>query len=246
MIAATGTGALIDTDGTFNQGLGKTTTAKTSEPVILIRSTLNYTDKGASKIALRGGSSSLTGTINKGQTLTIASTCSEHTQVSSAAFVNNGTINLTNAETCPNNVTLKLAGATLQNKGTINVLFPHGGIRSIEGSLINEKSLAIANGAGQALGLTGSYTATSKATSTFTIAGNSNYAKLAAGGAVTIGGKLVLKQVKFTAKAGETFAIIAGASRTGEFALVKGNEIKKTPLHYIPVYTATGVTLKVE
>ena len=81
---------------------------------------------------------------------------------------------------------------------------------SIEGSLINEKTLTIASGAGQVLGLTGSYTATSKATTTFTIAGSANFAKISAGAAVTIGGKLSLKQVKFTAKAGETFVIIGG------------------------------------
>ena len=40
-ITATGTGALVETTGTFNEGLGKTSTAKTSEPVILDRVALH-------------------------------------------------------------------------------------------------------------------------------------------------------------------------------------------------------------
>nr|MBA3808098.1 hypothetical protein [Solirubrobacterales bacterium] len=246
MIAATGTGSLVQTEGTFNQGLGKTTTTKTAEPVILDRVALHYSDKGASKIAQRGAST-LSGTINKGQTLSIQSSCSEHAVDNAAgSFLNSGTINLTNAETCPNNVTLNLTGGTLENKGTINVLYPHGGIRAIEGSLINVKTLSIANDPSQALKVTGTYSQGAVASLKLTIAGTTNFSRLAVTGAVTIGGKLSLKQLKFTGKAAESFGIVSGASRTGEFSGVTGNAIKGGLLHYLPHYTATGVNLVVE
>ncbi len=246
IIAATGTGALVQTEGAFDQGLGKTTTTKTSEPVILDRVALHYTDKGASKLALRGASS-LSGTINKGQTLSLQSNCSEHAVVSAAgSFLNSGTINFTNIESCANNVTLGLAGGSLENKGTLNVLFPHGGSRTIEGGLANEKTLAIGNEATQALKVTGSYSQGAKATLKMTIAGAANFSRLAASGAVALAGKLTLKQVKFSGKAAESFAIVSGSSRTGEFASVTGNAIKGGALHYQPHYTPTGVNLVVE
>jgi hypothetical protein len=246
MIAATGTGVLVEVGGTFNQGLGKTTTAKTSEPVILSGVALHYTDKGASRLSLRGASS-LSGTVNKGQTLSLQSTCSLHAEVTAAGgFLNSGTINLTNAETCPNNVRLNLAGGTLENKGTINALYPHGGSRTIEGSLVNEKTLLIGNDPSQSLKVTGSYSQGAKATLKLTIAGTSNYSRLAVGGSVAISGKLALKQLKFVGKAAETFAIVGGASRTGEFSSITGNAIKGGSLHYVAHYTPTGANLVVE
>ena len=246
MIAATGTGALTQTEGTFNQGLGKTTTSKTSEPVILDRVALHYLDKGVSKIAQRG-TSTLSGTISPKVTLSIQSTCSEHAvDTAAGSFLNSGTINLTNVETCPNNVTLALSGGTLENKGTINVLFPHGGVRTIEGGLTNEKTLSIANEASQALKVTGSYSQGAKATLKLTIAGTSNFSRLAAGGSVALAGKLSLKQLKFTGKAGESFGVITGASRSGEFASVTGNAIKGGTLHYVPHYGPAAVSLVVE
>ena len=244
MIAATGTGTLFEVEGTFNEGLGKTTTAKTSEPVILDRVALHYTNKGASKIAQRGAST-LSGEVGKGQTLSIESGCSEHAEDTAAgSFVNSGTIYLTNGETCGNNATLRLAGGTLDNKGKLEVLFPHGGARTIEGSLTNEKTLTLANG--QALKVTGNFSEGTKATTKVTIAGTSNFGSLSASGSVAVAGKLALKQFKFTAKAGESFTIVSGASRTGEFSSVTGNAIAKTTLHYLPHYTATGVSLLVE
>ena len=244
-ITVTGTGALDQTEGTFNEGLGKTSTAKTSEPVVLDRVALHYTDKGASKIAQRGAST-LSGTINKGQTLVIESTNSEHAEDTAAgSFTNSGAIHLTNAETSANNVTLKLGGGTLTNKGTVEVLFPKGGTRTIEGSLNNEKTLTIANNSNP-LKVTGTFAEGAKATLKLTIAGATNFGRVVATGAVTVNGTLALKQSKFTAKSGETFAILTGASRTGEFTSVTGNAVKGGVLHYIPHYTATGVNLIVE
>jgi hypothetical protein len=245
-ITTTGTGALVQSNGTFNEGLGKTTTAKSSEPVILDDATLNYTNKGASKIAVRGVIN-LTGAVNKGQTLEVESNNSQNTEVTSGGFVNSGTILLTNAETAGNGVRLKLGGATLDNKGKLEVLYPNGGTRTIEGSLINEKTLTLANGKGNPLQIDGEFTQTSKGTTTITIEGASTkFGRLAATEAVSIEGKLSLKQKKFTATAGEMFGIVSGASRTGEFSAVKGNAVKGGSLHYIPHYTATAVNLIVE
>jgi hypothetical protein len=245
-ITTTGTGALVQTTGTLNEGLGKTTTAKTSQPVILDDATLNYTNKGASKIALRGASK-LTGAVNKGQTLDIESDNGQNAEVTSGGFVNSGTIVLTNVETSGNNVRLELGGATLENKGKLEALYPDGGTRTIEGSVVNEKTLTLANGKGNPLQVDGKFTQTSKGTMTITIEGASTkFGRLSATEAVSIAGKLSLKQKKFTAKAGETFGIVSGSSRTGEFASVKGNAVKGGSLHYIPHYTATAVNLIVE
>ena len=236
---------LEQTRGTFNEGLGKTTTAKTSEPVLLDQVALHYTNKGASKLAQRGAST-LSGPISKGQTLVIESDNGEHAEDTAAgSFTNSGTLIFTNAETNPNNVTLKLAGGTLENKGKFEVLFPKGGTRTIEGSLVNEKTLTVANNANP-LHVTGKFSQGSKATMKLTIGGSSSFGHLSVGEAVAVAGKLSLKQSKFTAKANETFAIVAGSSRTGEFSSVTGNAVKGGSLHYIPHYTATGVNLIVE
>jgi hypothetical protein len=246
-IVVSGSGALVQTEGTFDEGAGKTTiTPKTAEPVILDRVALHYAEKGgASKIA-QEGAGTLGGNVGKGQTLVIESTCSEHAEDTSGALEDLGKIVLTNAGTCGNNVTLKLGGATLTNKGTLEVLWPHGGAREVQGSIVSEKTVTIANEASRSLVLSGAYTQTAKGQLKDTIAGATNFGRLSVGGAVAVGGKLALKQSKFTGKSGETFAIIGGASRTGEFATVTGNLIKNTTLHYIPHYTPTGVNLVVE
>ena len=202
--------------------------------------------RAASKIAQRGAGT-LSGAINKGQTLSIQSDCSEHAEddrrrTSSTAEPSTSPTPKPVPTTSPSSS----GGATLENKGTINVLFPHGGQRTIEGNLVNEKTLSIANETSQALKITGSYSQGAKSTLKLTIAGSSNFSRLAASGTLTLGGKLSLKQLKFTGKAGESFAILSGASRSGEFASVTGNAIKGGSLHYVPHYTPTGVSLLVE
>src|SRR5207302_3749234 len=126
------------------------------------------------------------------------------------ALLNSGTIVLTNAGGCANNATLNLGGATLENKGTIEALWPHGGSRTIEGSVVNEKTMTIANQASQPLTVTGGYTQGAKGQLKDTIAGATNFGRLAVAGAVALAGKLALKQKGFTGKSGETFAIITG------------------------------------
>jgi fibronectin-binding autotransporter adhesin len=240
-IAGSGSGALVQSGGTFNEGLGKTTGG---EPVILNELALNYSDKGASTIALRG-TSTLSGAINTPQTLSIQSTCSAHAVTSAAGFVSSGTINLTNGDGCGNNATLNLAGGTLENKGTINAEHPTGGNRTIEGSLKNEKTLSLS--AGATLKVTGIFTQGHKATLKTAIAGTTSFGALAVSGAATLDGTLALAQSKtFFGKAGNSFAILSSSARTGSFAKAKSLAIKKAVgLYYKPTYSPTGVTLLV-
>jgi fibronectin-binding autotransporter adhesin len=241
-IAGAGTGALVQTGGTFNEGLGKTTGA---EPVILDDLALHYTNKGASTIALRG-TSTLSGTINAGQVISLQSSITEHAVVTAAgSFVNSGTLDLTNGDGAGNNVTLNLAGGTLENKGTLNSQSPHGGARTIEGSLKSEKTVSLS--AGETLKVTGTYTQGKKGTLKATIASATSFGVLSATGVSTIAGNLGLTQTKpFLGKAGQAFAILTSSARTGTFAKETGASIAKTVgLYYKPTYPPTGVTLVV-
>jgi fibronectin-binding autotransporter adhesin len=243
-----GSTAVVVNGGTFDQGLGKTPTSKTTEPVIVDNGTLSYTGKGASRISIHG-TSSLTGEVAKGQTLLIQSTNSQNATVTAGnVLVDSGTIELTNFETSANDVVLRLGSegtGTLENKGKLEILFPEGGTRTIEGNLVNDKTLTLANGT-QPLSVQGAFTLGTKASVKTTIAGSGNYGRVSATGAVTLAGKLTLKQLKFTGKAGESFAAFAGTSRTGEFASIKGTAIKGGSLSYTPHYTATALDLVVE
>jgi filamentous hemagglutinin len=240
-IAAAGTGVLSELNGTFKEGGGASTG---SQPIVVDDATLSYTGNGSSAIALRGADT-LNGPINAGQALTIQSTCSENASVAAAAFVNAGTITLTNGDGCGDNVTLNLGGATLENKGTISAEEPHGGARTIEGSILSEHTVAL--GAGATLKVTGSYTQKGKK-SIFktTIASGSAFGALSASGAASITGELLIVQVKpFTPTEGEKFGILGTSSLTGTFTKVKGNKIKKAKVKtYVPVYSATAVTLE--
>jgi hypothetical protein len=240
-IAGTGTGALVQTGGTLNQNLGKTTG---SEPVVLDDATLQYTGTGASTIALRGPST-LSGTVNKGQTLSIQSSCSENATTTTGSFVNSGTLDLTNGDGCGNSATLNLGGGTLENKGIVNAEEPHGGSRTIEGGLKNEKTLSLS--AGATLKVTGAYVQGKKATLKTAIASASSFGALAVTGSSTIEGALSIAAAKtFFGKAGESFVILSSSSRSGTFAKEQGAAIKKAiGLYYKPTYSAGGVTLVV-
>jgi len=239
-IVGVGTGALVQTGGTFEQGAGKTTG---TQPAVLDDLTLKYTGKGASKLALRG-SSSLSGTINKGQTLSLQSTGGENAAISAASFLSSGTIVLTNGDGAGNSVTLNLAGGTLENKGKLEVERANGGSRTIEGAIKNEKTLFL--GAGATLKLTGNYSQGKKATLEVAINSASSFGSMSVGGTASLEGALTLKQSKtFKPASGEKFAIITAGTRTGTFAKVNKATIAKTTLKYEPSYSPTGVTLVV-
>jgi hypothetical protein len=243
VIASAGTGALVQTTGTFNQGLGTTTG---NVPVILDDLTLNYVEHGSGRLGLRGAST-LSGTIRSGETLVLESTCSEHAIVSTAgSFENKGTLELTNGDGCGNNAILNLKGGTLTNtsSGALNIDNPHGGVREIEGNLVNNAPLGIA--AGATLQVTGSYTQSSVGRLKTFIASASSYGVLSVTGAATIAGTLVLRPaVSFKGSLGQTYPILTSASLTGTFTAVSEDQIKYTGIYYKPTYSTTGVTLLV-
>ena len=244
IIEATGSGVLSQSSGTFDEGVAATSGI---EPVVLNNAALHYTGTGASSIAVRGEGTTLTGNVGVGQTLVAQSTCGSHAKVTGASFTNSGTIELMNADTCANNVTLNLAGGTLANKGTFDVEGPIGGTRTLEGSLVSEATVAL--GAGVTLKVTGSFTELGKhAIFKTTIAGASSFGALAATGTATITRELLLVQVKpFVPTKGEIFGILSSSGLSGTFTKVKGNKIKKAPVKkYVPIYSGTGVTLEAQ
>lgn len=243
-VTAAGTGVLVQTGGSWVQGGGKTAG---TQPVVIDDGALEYTGKGTGLIALRG-TSALAGTINAGQVLSLQSTCGENNNTTAASFTSSGTIVLTNGDGCGNNVALKLGGGSLENKGTLEAQALHGGTRTIEGSVTNEKTVYVLSGA--TLHLTGAFTQGKKGTLKIAVASASSYGSLTAAGAVSIAGKLQLAQAKgFFASEGQVYNVLSGVSLTGTFpketsGLVK---VKKAPpgLYYRPVYSPTAVTLKV-
>jgi fibronectin-binding autotransporter adhesin len=242
LIAATGTGALVQTGGTFNQGLGAATGG---EPIVLDDLTLNYTEHGSGSIALRGASTLGPGNIKVGEVLSIQSTCSEHAVVTAgASFTNNGTIELTNADGCANNATLNLKEATLTNTGTIEVDNPHGGVRAVDGDLTNSGIVMLA--AGETLQVAGNYAQTALAKLKTVIAGASDFGALSVSGSVTLAGKLNLIQSPlFKGSLAQKFPIVSSTSLTGAFALESEGKLDSSGLYYEPTYAPTGVTLVV-
>jgi Bacterial Ig-like domain (group 3)/PKD domain len=232
---------LLEPGSAFTQGAG---TASGTLPVIIRDGALKYTGSGASTIAQYGEGSTLSGTISSGQTLSIQSTCSEHTKTTaSASFTNNGTIVLTNSSTCGNNASLSLTGGTLTNKGTISAEEPQGGIRAIEGNLVNERTVLL--GAGANLKVTGTYTQQEDGTLLTQIGGTSDFGALSVSESAAIAGTLFVHQVNsFKGEKGQKFAILSAASRSGKFAHTSGATIAPD-LYYFAVNTATGTNLEV-
>jgi fibronectin-binding autotransporter adhesin len=249
-ITAAGSGQLLETGGTFNQGAGK---AVGIQPVVIEDGALDYTGTGAGTIALRG-TSTATGALvkgavsfpNTGQTLSLQSTCVKHATVTTGPFTNLGAIVMTSGDGCGNNVTVSLGAGTLTNKGTVKAETPHGGARTIEAALVNEKTVTVLAGAN--LKVQGTYTQSKKGTYATGVAGPSSSGLLSASGAASIAGSLSVLQAKgFLASEGQTFGVLSSSALTGTFSKLKGNKVAKSkpPLKYNPVYSGTGVTLKV-
>jgi hypothetical protein len=242
LIDATGSGVLFETGGTFEQGLGAATG---SEPVILDDATLTYIDHGSGPIALRGASTLGGGNIKVGETLRLESTCSENATITTATgFTNNGTLEFTNGDGCSDSVTLNLKGGTLTNTSTIDIDNPHGGVRAIQGNLVNEQFLVLA--AGETLQVSGNYTQTSLGKLKTSIASTSSFGALSATGSAAIGGKLILHEIApFTGELGQKFAIVTSSSLTGAFAAESEGRLNTSGLYYEPTYSSTGATLLV-
>ncbi|MGH2853218.1 MAG: beta strand repeat-containing protein [Solirubrobacteraceae bacterium] len=243
-IFAPGSAAVFLSGGAFTQSSGGKTIG--TEPVIVDDGALKYTstfvEPSSGPIALRGAST-LSGKVRNGNALLIESTCGEHAVVTAAgSFENFGKIELTNGDGCGNNATLNLSGGTLTNGGRIIVANPHGGVREIEGNLINKLTVSVA--AGETLQVSGSYTQESAGKLKTFIAGASDFGKLSVGGTATLAGSLAVHQtLPFRATLGQTFAIVSAASLSGTFATETEDQLNSTGLYYKPTYSATGVTL---
>jgi hypothetical protein len=177
------------------------------------------------------------------QTLLLAGTCSQSAELTTSTGISNGsngTITMTNGDSCANNVTLT---GPVSNAGMLNVEDPQGGTRSINGNLTNTHRVSLA--AGASLHVTGNFTQTHTGWIRDLIAGTSNFGSLSVSGATTLEGALVLFQTApFRASLGESFAIIDSTSPTGAFVDESGDQIG-SGLYYKPTYSTTGVTLLV-
>jgi hypothetical protein len=239
-IFSAGNGDLLQTGGTFTESAG---TISGAEAVILDDSVLDYSGEhhGAGRIVLRG-TNTLNGDLRSGELLAITSTCSEPAVVNAAgSFFNAGEIEMTNGDSCANNATLNLKGGTLTNDRTLKIANPHGGLREIEGDLINKQAVVVA--AGETLHVSGAFTQNPGGRIESSLA-ESGFGAVSVAGAATIAGKLALHLVApFKASPGQEFAILSDASLSGTFEKETENQINSTGLYYEPAYSSTGVTL---
>lgn len=202
-ITGTGSGALVQSGATFTEGAGKTSGSK---PVILEDLALVYAGSGEGPIALRG-SSSLSGSLSAGQSLSIESTCAKNAAVSVAAsLTNGGSIALRNADGCANNTALNIeAGATLTNDGSLATEHTAGGSRTITGNVSNGGTLTIATNTsygGSGATLLNRATISLAEGVTLSVTGPANVANEA--GTITGPGSLVQSGGTFTENAGKT------------------------------------------
>jgi hypothetical protein len=164
-IATTGSGQLVESQGSYTQGAGTTT----GNPVTVVAGALAYTGAGASSIDSLGAGS-LSGNIASGQALTIAGdpTYATGERTVSASFSNAGTITLTDdgagsgfawlngsgSDLLTNTGTLRSAAGTTARDLYTSVL-NHGAV-AVDSTLTmggggttftNQGSVAIADGA---------------------------------------------------------------------------------------------------
>jgi hypothetical protein len=244
VFAPTG-GALVQTGGTFTEGPGRTTGPL---PVILDNVALVYNttspEPGSGHVALRG-TSTVSGRLRTGNTLVLQSTCNQHASITTAgSFESFGTLEMTNGDSCGNNVTLDLKGGagTLTSAGTLDVDNPHGGQRVIDGNVVSKSVLQVA--AGSRLQISGTYTQTSNGRLRTLIASSSEYGAVSVSGAASIAGFVAIRPIApFKATLGQSFAILSAASLSGTFAKELGEPQIKPGLYYKPTYSATGVSL---
>lgn len=243
-VANSGTivGDFSQVGGTFTERAGAT------YGVLLDDATLVYAgtrpEHGTGAIGLRGASI-VSGPVRTEQSLVIESTCSENAVATAAAsFYSAGTIVLTNGDGCANNATLNMKDGTLTNTGTLSVVNSHGGMRVIQGNLVNDSKLSLA--AGETLQVSGNFTQGSAGRLTTSIASASSFGAVSVTGSATLAGTLALLPVPpFVGSLGQTFAIVGSSSLTGKFATETEGQIDPSGLYYEPTYSAAGATLLV-
>jgi hypothetical protein len=239
-----GTGSvLINGNATYTQGAG-TVGGTAANPVTVDDGHIAYTGAGAGKV-LALGADGLIGNISAGQTLTIEDTCGEATAVYSGAFTNNGTVVLSDGDTCAYSASLVLSGAQLTNNGTLQVATAAGGTRDVQGTVVNSGTVSIE--AGTALSVTVSYTQKGALSALrISVTDASTYGVLQVSGTAGLaGGVQVTGDPGFANSHGvELDVLTSGAATTGAFAKVSGGVVGGG-WYYRPSTTANGAALTV-
>ena len=244
-IFAPGSALFYQVGGTFTEASGKTSG---TVPVVLDDGSLKYestsAEPGSGPIGLRG-SSTVSGRVRTGNTLILQSTCSEHAVITDASSLESfGLIEMTNGDGCGNNVTLTLkeGTGTLTNGGTLSILEPHGGTRTIAGNLVNKATVSLA--AAAHLQVNGTYTQTSAGQLRSFIGSASEFGSMTVSGAATIAGLASPRKVgTFKPTLGQEFAILKAASLSGTFSGEAGEPQIEPGLYYQPAYSATTASL---
>jgi hypothetical protein len=243
-IAETGSGSVSQIGGSWTQTSGAVTG---SSPVQLQAVALHLSGTGAAAFLLTSAGT-LSGNVASSQSLTVTGSCSTGSglETASGSFTSSGAIHLVGTG-CGTSAGIQVgpaANGTLTSKGTLTVDAGNGGGRALYGSLSNQKTLTL--DAGTDLRIQGAFEQTAKGTLQTSIAGTSSVGQLHATGAATLAGALSLVTVPpFTPAPGQTFPVVAAASRSGQMTKVVKAPIGKAGLYYRPVYDATSLTLAV-
>jgi fibronectin-binding autotransporter adhesin len=244
-IFAPGSALFYQVGGTFTELSGKTSG---TVPVVIDDGALKYestsAEPGSGPIALRGAST-VSGRVRTGNTLILQSTCSENATITDASSLESfGLIEMTNGDGCGNSATLTLkeGAGTLTNGGTLSILEPHGGSRTIVGGLVNKATVSLA--AAAHLQVNGTYTQTSAGQLRSFIGGASEFGSMTVSGAATIAGLASPRKVgTFKPTLGQAFAILNAASLSGSFSGEAGEPQIEPGLYYQPAYSATSASL---
>jgi hypothetical protein len=244
-IFAPGSALFYQVGGTFTEASGKTSG---TVPVILDDASLKYestsAEPGSGPIAMRGAST-VSGRVRTGNTLILQSTCSENASITDASSLESfGLIEMTNGDGCGDDVTLTLKEGigTLTNGGTLSILEPHGGSRTIAGNLVNKATVSLA--AAAHLQVNGAYTQTSAGQLRSFIGSASEFGSMTVSGVATIAGLASPRKVgTFKPTLGQSFAILNAASLSGTFSGEAGEPQIEPGLYYQPAYSATTASL---
>jgi hypothetical protein len=239
LIVPNNTGLVLVQGATFNQGAGS---GNGTKPVVVDDGTLNDTSNGAIGIGIRG-TSTLTGSIAAGQTLSVESTCAENASVTAPqSFVMGGTLNFTNADSCPNNSTLTLTTGTVTNRGTVATVAGAGGTRLLQGSLSNQGTVLVDVGSPLQIGRT--FSQTSAGTLKTNLASATSYGVLNVTGSATLAGAVAPVLIGgYLPTAGTNFPILTASSVSGTFATETHGNVNTKGLYLLPTYSGTGVSL---
>ncbi len=220
-VTDSGTGALLLTSGTFNQGVGSAGT------VFLDSSALNLLGAGAGRFAFEG-SDSLSGNVSAAQSVVIESLgCFGGAEVTApAGFTNAGLIDLTNTEEiCAESEPDSLSwSGTLTNTGTLTSDFgAAGGTRTLNGNLTNSGAVNINSDTsfdGSSAVFTNKKTVTVANGATLSTTGGQTFTDATGGSLTTTSGSLDFQDTIFNVGAGSPGSTPVFLENTSKLNLV--------------------------